>query len=88
MPVNHTNPNKMTKTELIEEIEAARTHIEAMEGQLKNLEKYKQYEEAADELKAMHTALMNSGFTNEQAFDLLKTTMQSMMPTILRGMRV
>lgn len=88
MPVKHTNHNKMTKTELIEEIEAARTHIQAMESQLKNLEKYRQYEEAADEIKAIHAALMNSGFTNEQAFDLLKTTIQSMMPTILRGMRV
>lgn len=86
---NKTMANsKMTKAELLEEIKIAEEHIHNMEGQLKNLEKYKQYEEAADELKAMHTALMNSGFTNEQAFDLLKTTMQSMMPTILRGMRV
>lgn len=82
------NPTKMTKAELIEEIEIAHNHIVEMETQLKNLEKYKQYEEAADEIKAIHTALMDSGFTNEQAFDLLKTTMQSMMPTILRGMNL
>lgn len=86
---NETMANsKMTKAELLEEIEIAHNHIQQMETQLKNLEKYKQYEEASDELKAMHTALMNSGFTNEQAFDLLKTTMQSMMSTILRGMRL
>lgn len=88
MPTDSINRTKMTKRELIEEIEIAHNHIVEMETQLKNLEKYKQYEEAADELKAMHTAFMNSGFTNEQAFDLLKTTMQSMMPTILRGMRL
>lgn len=88
MPTDSINRTKMTKAELIEEIEIAHNHIVEMEAQLKNLEKYKQYEEAADELKAMHTALMDSGFTNEQAFDLLKTTMQSMMPTILRGMKL
>ena len=88
MPTHTINVNKMTKAELIEEIKCAEAHIRAMETEIKNLEKYKQYEEAADEIKAIHNALMNSGFTNEQAFDLLKTTMQSMMPTILRGMRV
>ena len=79
------NPNKMTKAQMIEEIENARGHIYKMESQLKNLERYKQYEDAADELKALHTAFMNSGFTNEQAFDLLKTMTQSMMPAALRS---
>ena len=82
------NPTKMTKAELIEEIEIAHNHIIEMETQLKNMEKYKQYEEAADELKAMHTAFMNSGFTNEQAFDLLKMLTQSMVPVALRGMNL
>lgn len=78
--------NKMTKAQMLEEIERAHNHIVEMETELKNLEKYKQYEEAADELKAMHTAFMNSGFTNEQAFDLLKMLTQSMVPVALRGM--
>ena len=37
------------------------------------MDRYKQYEECADDIKVMHTALMNSGFTDEQAFDLIKT---------------
>lgn len=89
MPTHDIHANtKMTKAQLVEEINNAHKYIQDMEKKLENLQKYQQYEEVADEIKAIHTALMNSGFTNEQAFDLLKTTMQSMMPTILRGMRV
>ena len=80
------NPTKMTKAELLKEIEFAHNHIREMEGRLERMDKYKQYEECADELKAMHTALMNSGFTNEQAYDLLKTMTQAVVPTALRGM--
>lgn len=83
MPSSMSN---MTKRELIEEIEIAHNHIVEMERKLENLQKYEKYKDGADEIKAIHTALMDSGFSNEQAFDLLKTTMQSMMPTILRGM--
>ena len=79
---------KMTKAQLLEEIERAHAHIVEVEAKLEDLQKYEKYKDAADEIKAIHTALMDSGFTNEQAFDLLKTTMQSMMPTILRGMRL
>lgn len=88
MATNTTKLTEMTREDMIEEIEIARKHIREMEAQIKNLEKYKAYEETADEIKAIHTALMDSGFSDDQAFDLLKTTMQSMMPTILRGMRV
>lgn len=88
MPVNAINADtrKMTKADMIKEIEYAHNHIREMESQLKNLERYKQYENAADELKALHTAFMNSGFTNEQAFDLLKTITQATVPAALRGM--
>ena len=79
---------KMTKDEMIKEIEFARNHIQEMENRIKNLERYKQYEDMADELKAVHTALMNSGFTNEQAFEMLKTTIQVVAPSALRGMGV
>lgn len=78
--------SKMTKAQMVEEIKCAHEHIREMEAKLEDLQKYEKYKDAADEIKAIHTALMDSGFTNEQAFDLLKTTMQSMMPTILRGM--
>lgn len=80
------DPTKMTKAELLKEIEFAHNHIREMECRLERMEYYKQYEDMADELKAMHTAFMNSGFTNEQAYDLLKTMTQAAIPTALRGM--
>ncbi|MBO5887502.1 MAG: hypothetical protein J6Q60_05725 [Bacteroidaceae bacterium] len=88
MPTHDINHTKKTKAELIEEIECAEAHIRAMETQIANLERYKQYEDMANEAKAMHTAFMNSGFTNEQAFDMIKMLTQSVVPAALRGMRV
>lgn len=86
MPTHDINRTKMTKAELIEEIKMAHEHICEMEDQIKNLERYKQYEDMANELKAMHTAFMNSGFSDEQAYDLLKTMTQATVPAALRGM--
>lgn len=85
MPISVT---KMTKAQLIEEIQHANEHVSELEKELKNMEKYKQYEDCADEIKAMHTAFMNSGFTDEQAFELIKTAMQVVGPAAMRGMRV
>lgn len=80
--------SKMTKAELLKEIEAANEHIQQMETQLKNLEKYKQYEDMANEMKALHTAFMNSGFSDEQAFDMLKMLIGPTVSSALRGMRL
>jgi hypothetical protein len=56
------HPDKATKAEL--------------EKELKNLEKYKQYEDMADEIHATYISFVNAGFSNEQAYDLIKTAMQ------------
>lgn len=89
MPTHDINANtKKTKAELIEEIKIAHEHIREMEGRLERMDKYKQYEDMADEMKAIHTALMNSGFTNDQAFELMKTAIQVVAPSSLRGMGV
>ena len=86
MPTHAINVNtKRTKAELIEEIKMAHDHIQEMENQIKNLERYKQYEDMANELKAMHTAFMNSGFSDEQAFEMVKTITESSMPAVLRS---
>ena len=76
---------KKTKAELLDELEQANQNVRDLKNEIKNLERYKQYEDMADEIKALHTAFMNSGFTNEQAFDLLKTMTQSMMPAAMRS---
>lgn len=75
---------KKTKTQLIEELEAAKANVTDLKKQIDNLERYKQYEECADEIKAMHTAFMNSGFSDEQAFDLIKTTMTLVAPSVFK----
>lgn len=79
---------KMTKAQMVEEIERANKRIHEVETELKNLERYKQYEDMADEMKALHTAFMNSGFSNEQAFEMLKMLTESVVPVALRGMRL
>lgn len=61
---------KKTKAELMEE-------IAVLEKQVNELEKYKTYRDCGDDLKAIHTEFMNAGFSNEQAFHLLQTMMQT-----------
>lgn len=60
-----------TKVELLEELENKKNEVEELRKQIENLEKYKKYAEMADELKAVHSAFMNSGFSDEQAFEML-----------------
>lgn len=64
---------KKTKAELMEELEAANKTKDDLEKQLTELEKYKTYRDCGDELKAVHTAFMDSGFSSEQAFSLMQT---------------
>lgn len=60
---------KKTKAELLNE-------IAELQKQVEGLEKYKQYQDCADELKALHTSFMNAGFSDEQAFSMMKTIFQ------------
>lgn len=62
---------RKTKDELMTELEAKENEIKELKEDLKKLEKYKQYEDMANEMKAMHDAFMNSGFSDEQAFALV-----------------
>ena len=87
MPTHAITPTtKMTKAELVKEIHHAHEHIQEMEAQIKNLERYKQYEDMANEMKAMHTAFMNSGFSDEQAFEMMKMLVGPTVSSALRGM--
>lgn len=69
--VYESKEKNKTKAELLEELENLKQTVADKEKEIKNLERYKKYEEAADELKALHTAMMNSGFTNDQAFQII-----------------
>ena len=64
---------KKTKSELMEELETVKASKEELEKELKNLEKYKQYEDMAGEIHALYMSFVMAGFSEEQAYDLLKT---------------
>lgn len=66
---------KKTKAQLMEELETSENTVKDLKQQLKDLEKYKVYEDAGDEMKAIHTAFMNAGFSDEQAFELIRLSM-------------
>ena len=68
MAVSH-----LTKAELLQELENTRKHAENLKKQVEALERYKKYEEGADEVKALHDSYVNAGFTEEQAFQLTMT---------------
>lgn len=74
-PIKKQHPK--TKADLLAEMDICREQLREKEKELKNLERYKQYAETADEMSAMKDAFVNSGFTNEEAFQLLITMVNS-----------
>lgn len=79
---------KKTKAELMEELEAANKAKADLEKQLAEMEKYKNYRNCGDELKAIHIAFMDAGFDSTQAFTLLQTMMMnSMAENLTRDLR-
>jgi ribosomal protein L9 len=79
---------KKTKAELLEELEQTQKTVNDLKKELKNLEKYKVVRETADELKAFHSAFVDAGFTDAQAFKLLETFTASILPGVMRGVKV
>lgn len=61
---------KKTEAQLIEEINANMRDIHELKQELAKLEKYREYEKAANELRAFYEALVNAGFTEAQAWEL------------------
>ena len=68
-----TKNTKKTKAELMEELENVKASKEELEKELKNLEKYKHYDDMAGEVHAIYMSFVNAGFSEVQAYDLLKT---------------
>lgn len=61
-----------TKNELLEEIEQKNEEIEVLKVDIEKLEKYRKYDEMADEVKAINDSFVRSGFTEQQAFELTR----------------
>lgn len=68
---------KKTKAMLEEELDQKRAEIEDLKKELEKAEKYKQYDDAAGEMKAMYDSFVNAGFNEDQAFTILMTMLQN-----------
>ena len=64
--------SEKTKNELLEEIEQKNEEIEVLKVDIEKLEKYRKYDEMADEVKAINDSFVRSGFTEQQAFELTR----------------
>ena len=65
-----TNTTKKTKTELLNAIADLKKEVEKQD-------KYRQYEQVADELAAMRDALTDKGFTREEAMQFIFNAQKS-----------
>ena len=64
-----------TKTMLSNEIEAKNVEIKLLKEEIKKVEQYKQYEEAANEIAALRDSFVNAGFTKDEAIELVKLSL-------------
>lgn len=78
--------SSIKKCELLELVEEKEQEIEDLHKQLDKLEQYAKYDESASELKAMHDSFVNAGFSEQQAFILLTTCIESTLgkPSLFR----
>jgi uncharacterized membrane-anchored protein YjiN (DUF445 family) len=70
-----------TKNELMEEIEQKNEEIRVLDEEVKRLEKYKTYDQSAEEIKGVMDSYIRAGFSEEQAFTLI----QLLLTANLRG---
>ena len=65
-----------TKAELMEEINFRNKEIEKLNEEIKKLERYKVYQDSADELAAVRLSYIKAGFSEAEAFELTKMMIQ------------
>ena len=66
-----------TKAMLEEELEQKKSEIDELKKELEKAEKYKQYDEAAGEMKAMYDSFVNAGFDEDRAFVLITILLEN-----------
>lgn len=69
-----------TKEELLEQIKEKEMDISDLHAQIDKLEKYKQYEKSANEIKAMYDSFVNAGFSEDQAFTIMLKFIENAKP--------
>ena len=70
-------PMKKTKAMLEEELDQKKNEIEELKKELVKVEKYKQYDDMAGEIKAIYDSFVNAGFNNDQAYEILIILLQN-----------
>ena len=78
-----------TKAELMEEVKTKNDEIKALKAEIEKLDRYKVYQDGADELGAIHKSYIEAVFSEDQAFELTKMMMQVAAATspLLRARR-
>jgi hypothetical protein len=70
------NYSRKTKDELIREIKETQDYANDLKKKLEALERYKQYEEAANEMMAVKESFIAAGFTEAQAQEMLMAVLK------------
>lgn len=68
-----------TKQDLQNEIDNNLAVIDDLKSQIRKLEKYKKYDEMADEIFAVKDSFVRAGFSEEQAYNLLTISITACM---------
>ena len=74
-----------TKQELLDEIEQKNEEIKALKEEAERLEKYKKYDDCAVEIRAIYQSFVDSGFDEEQAFQILTITLNNQTKKTIFG---
>jgi DNA-binding protein H-NS len=70
---------KKTKKELLELIKEKEKEIGELKEQAKKAEQYEQFEDSARDFKALYDSFVKAGFSEEQAFTLVHTSMGAVL---------
>lgn len=74
-----------TKNELLEEIEQKNEELKSLKSEVKKLENYRKYDDCANEIRTVYQSFVNSGFTEEQAFEILTITLNNQTKKTIFG---
>ncbi len=76
-----------TKNDLLQEIEELNKQLREAEQDLIKYEQIAECLNMAEEYKLIYDNYIKAGFTEEQAFDLLRITMDKSIPEFMRDIR-
>lgn len=65
-----------TKAELMEEINVKNEELKSLKAEIEKLERYKTYQDGADELAAIRLSYIKAGFSEAEAFEITKMMIQ------------